>query len=295
MCAHLLGPSLPEPIRYIFTGAPAVMAFFVVSGFCIHLPYREGGFQAVPFLSARAARIIIPATVAYLLAKAVGLDAYNPVDGFILWSIVCEAFYYAAYPMLRLITERTGWKRLTAASFVLAYAIALGVGSDAYGNIHVFGWYLNWLVMMPAWLVGVVLAHDFGRHHIPGSVWLWRAVTGLTAGFLYWATLHTRAGFYLTLNPLALLVAVWILAETQVPHPKWLERSGRGSYSLYLIHFIVAAFMGFPQTGPVLVIPCALAGSYLFYLAIERPAHSLARHIFRRLLRPADLSADVDI
>lgn len=288
MLAHMLGPSLPEPARYMFTGAPAVMAFFVVSGFCIHFPYRERRFQTVPFLCARALRIFIPALFALCIAQAIGMKAYNFVDGYILWSIVCEAFYYAAYPLLRLAAAEIGWKALTAISFFVSYTIVLGLGSDQYGNIHIYGWYLNWVVMLPAWMFGVILAENFKAARHMGNIWLWRGATGLIASILYWATLKTPTGFYLTLNPFALLVAGWILAEiaNAVRRPSHLlEKVGKWSYSIYLIHTIAWTALGriSGSSPPLLAIPFALGAAYLFYRVIELPAHKLARLTFSRL------------
>jgi peptidoglycan/LPS O-acetylase OafA/YrhL len=73
---HLLGPSMPGIAKYIFTGHPAVIAFFVVSGFCIHYPYRKNEFLAAPFLAGRFIRIIPPAAIAFVLAQSLGMWAY---------------------------------------------------------------------------------------------------------------------------------------------------------------------------------------------------------------------------
>lgn len=89
---------MPGVTRYIFTGHLAVIAFFVVSGFCIHYPYRNAFLPARAFWVARLIRIMIPATVAMALAQSLGMKEYNFADGYILWSIVCEIFYYLAYP-----------------------------------------------------------------------------------------------------------------------------------------------------------------------------------------------------
>ena len=173
MLAHLAGPYMPGLSRYLFTGVPAVIVFFVVSGFCIRFPYRTRPAPRLAFWAARAVRMLVPALVAMGLAHLAGLREYNFVDGYILWSIVCELFYYAAYPLLASTARRIGWRTLCGASFVVSYAVAVGVGSDRYGNVHVYGWYLNWIILLPAWLLGCILADEL-KPEQPTRMAVWR-------------------------------------------------------------------------------------------------------------------------
>lgn len=97
--AHIVGPELPGLLKrtalvttvipdlaqYVFTGHPTVIAFFVVSGFCIHYPYVRKPLPVLPFWVARGIRIMIPALVAMVLAKLAKLHDYNFWDGYILW------------------------------------------------------------------------------------------------------------------------------------------------------------------------------------------------------------------
>ena len=81
MLAHILGPKLPafltslglsrdmaDVSKYVITGHPAVIVFFVVSGFCIHYPYTRRSLPVVAFTLARWMRIMPPALTAMLLA-----------------------------------------------------------------------------------------------------------------------------------------------------------------------------------------------------------------------------------
>ena len=93
LLAHVVGPSLPGIAKYIFTGYPAVVAFFVISGFCIHAPYVKATLPVRAFWLARFVRICVPVAIAWPIANLLGMKVFNPVDGYILWSVVCELWY----------------------------------------------------------------------------------------------------------------------------------------------------------------------------------------------------------
>src|SRR5690242_18982998 len=100
----------------LFCGPAAVIVFFVISGFCIHYPFRGvERLQVSSFLARRYIRIGIPALAAMGLAGWTGvqalllkspsfaftLDAIRHVnDGHtgLIWSLVCELIYYTCYP-----------------------------------------------------------------------------------------------------------------------------------------------------------------------------------------------------
>lgn len=211
LLAHVVGPELPGLSKYAFTGLPAVMAFFVISGFCINYPYVNEKLPVKAFLSARAIRIFVPAAVSWPIAYVLGMKTFNPVDGYILWSVVCEAWYYGLYPFLLYIHRRwvpfgVQW----AVALVIAYSVALLHGSDQYGNMHVYGWWLNWVVGLPSWLLGCVLAER--RTHF-GNVTLFRVLVPVTASILYWMTMNTGIGFYITGNLFSILCFFWISSE----------------------------------------------------------------------------------
>lgn len=280
--AHLLGPSLPGVAKYIFTGHPAVIAFFVVSGFCIHYPYRVRSMQVAPFLAGRFIRIVPPAAVAFILAQIMGMRAYNPIDGYILWSVVCEAVYYCLYPLILPISRRIGWPVLIVVSIIASYGVAIGLGPDQYGNAQIYGPQLNWVVGLPAWLLGCYLAETLDRLELPGNVWVWRAATAASASALYWATMNTGAGFYLTMVPFSALAGCWISAEIRDADERGpfrpLEAIGGACFSIYLVHAISAtAVERFVTASPVVVCLLSLALVYPFYRLVEKPSHAAAR------------------
>jgi peptidoglycan/LPS O-acetylase OafA/YrhL len=288
MLAHLVGPSMGA-YMYVFTGAPAVMAFFVVSGFCIHYPYVARPLPVGAFLSSRWTRIMIPSLIAMAGAQALGIREYNFVDGYILWSIVCELAYYTIYPLLLLVRKRVGWLTLYVGSLGLAYVVAISFGSDKYGNITVYGPQLNWLVMLPSWLLGCILAEQLTNTRPTTSkskLWLSRVAVAAIASLTYWATLNTEIGFYLTMNPFALLVFWWLRQEIAAGGEGWLGWVGRRSYSIYLVHIVAATLIqkfSFSYSFPPLAFAAfAFVLSLGFYEAVERPSHRLARRMFQR-------------
>lgn len=315
MLAHILGPVMPDLFgllhiggeslsKYIFTGQPAVIAFFVVSGFCIHYPYTSKGPNAIAFWSARWIRILIPALLALLMAKLAALPKYNFIDGFILWSIVCELVYYTLYPFLYKLASYSSWEKLFGVSILVSFGIVLTLGSDQYGNANKYGPMLNWLVALPAWLIGCVLAERIaaGSRVAEGSnIGLKRFGIALIASALYWMTMNTPIGFYLTMNLFSILVFFWLAAE--IDHAKqgatYFESVGKWSYSIYLFHIIIFSFfvqsMGRADVPTrLLSIPLVLLGCYLMYRLIEKPAHELARRIFKRLSLQFHDSASVN-
>lgn len=309
MLAHTLGPILPDLVRilpfnlgsltelskYIFTGHPAVIVFFVVSGFCIHYPYVNGTLPILPFWAARWTRIMIPAVIAIICAKLVHLTGFNFWDGYILWSVVCELIYYSLYPVFVMISKFVSWRCQFYVAFFISCILVVVLGSDQYGTAHRYGPYLNWIIALPSWLAGCVLAERFSASRsavFENHVGFWRFLIALTASILYWATMNTCVGYYLTMNAFSLIVFLWIGVEISAARGKrvfFFEWMGKWSYSIYLFHMIiftrVTRILHFEWlSGETLVaIPVTLFLSYLVYLLIEKPSHKLARHIYNKL------------
>ncbi|WP_263771775.1 acyltransferase family protein [Propionivibrio soli] len=290
LLAHVVGPSLPGLAKYIFTGYPAVVAFFVISGFCIHAPYVKSELPCRAFWLARFIRISIPAAIAWPLSYQLGLTDFNPVDGYILWSIVCELWYYALYPVFLFLHRR--WLPFSlqwAVAFVVAYGFALWQGSDQYGSAAIYGWSMNWIIGLPSWLIGCALA-ERGKHS--GPVVPLRFSVAIIASFCYWATMNTAVGFYLTGNLFAILCAAWISSEiAAAKHEHWLDRIGKWSYSIYLFHILawIIVFKLLTLSKIISVpfilisVPFILLGCYIFYRLIEQPSHKIARQLYRKL------------
>ncbi|KAB2662819.1 MAG: acyltransferase, partial [Verrucomicrobia bacterium] len=299
-------------------GPSAVIVFFVISGFCIHLPnIRPAGFRIGAHYAQRFLRILPPMGAALLLGGFVGAKGLSVSRDTwqlptILWSLVAELVYYALYPALRLVAARIGWGALLAASYGLA-AGAMMLHSGVKG-MQSYGYHLTWLVGLPCWLLSCLLAErragGIAGPFRGGTVPAWRAAMFVLSAAswqsLYRGTslLPTNA-FIITLQGFAVAAYFWLGAEMErfktMPPPRWMESAGTWSYSLYLFHELGRTLwerlpLATPQsTAGVLAASLArmagiLALCWVFHRLVEAPSHRLARAVGRRI-RQNDASA----
>ena len=291
-------------VNNIFNPVAAVIVFFVISGFCIHLPYRaQPAVPLPPYFTRRFVRILTPMAAAFLLAVPLKVG-FSLFSDSILWSLVCEEIYYLTYPVLRLIAAKIGWRRLFFITFLIAFCLALTTLNKydlTHGIYPAFGPQLNWLLGLPCWLLGCLLAERLDSLKTvtirPRQIWAWRFVVWATSWVCSVLKFHSPIGYPLTLNLFAILAFFWLQKEIAYYHSKppfaLLEKAGAWSYSMYLIHLHAQAIyilVGVPS----LIMPLGwfahlaflLATCYLFYLIIESPSHRLARRLSNRLTFP---------
>jgi len=290
---------LARGFRTLVFGPPAVVAFFLISGFCIHYPYCNIGNRRVSvgrFYVRRYIRILAPVFVILMAFKifiptTLWIGKETILWHSTLWSIVCEEIYYGTYPFLNHLGRRYGWRVLICAT----------IGSSLFTTYYFFpakdwadiGVIATTLTLLPVWLMGCHLAErvpSMVRDYSAREIWLRR----FGAWSMMWAALmlHFHTEIYQTATALWVGVGCyfWLRAEifyyrNRSPWPV-LRWSGRWSYSLYLVHPLVIAIwfkynlgematrLGWTK-GFLLVI----AISYAFYLLIERPSHNFARKI----------------
>jgi peptidoglycan/LPS O-acetylase OafA/YrhL len=279
------------------SGPAAVVVFFVISGFCIHYPFRNG--KPIPLLSyysRRYLRVLVPMGAAILLGKALGVELTLLKDS-ILWSLIAEEIYYLLYPALRRLRQFANFRVLIVLAQVCAVLVVL---RDPHaGNYASFGPAFNWVVGLPCWLMGCELAEIIGKPRpVPSArrVGLW--VFGVWVASVACSALrfHSPLKYPWTLNLFALLGAAALLRALtfymhHAPSPR-LERMGGFSYSLYLVHLHgMALFERFhlPYLGSVLMwaleIGTVIGLAYVFGRVVERPAHALARRVAELCLR----------
>jgi peptidoglycan/LPS O-acetylase OafA/YrhL len=283
----------------VISGPAAVIVFFVISGFCIHFPYRNGrSLDLLSFYARRHIRILLPVAAASAIAAPLGIE-FALLSDSILWSLLCEEIYYTIYPILRLAAGRVGFGILFTITLAVSYAVAFALPND--GNYPSYGWALNWVLGLPCWLLGCMLAesYDLARQTSPpgmSRIWSWRlGVWGLSVvcSILRY---HTPVTYPYTLNLFAIVAAVWLRHEIRAADARgasWLEPAGRISYSIYLMHLQEHAMWKWFRQQPsltsmvawILQIAFILLVSGVFFLSVEWPAHTLARKCQRWVLR----------
>lgn len=295
--ATRFGEFLTHAWQTVVFGTPAVIVFFVISGFCIHLPFCGDKKLAVwRYYLRRYTRILIPVAGALYVyhldgKKLVFLGEHSILWESPLWSLACEEIYYAAYPVLRILRRRFGWKTLLPASF--AAGVATAATHPHSLTWHDFGPFGTSLILLPVWLLGCRLAEEAEALPAMSSkrrIWLWRFLIWLGC----WTSemLHFKGGvpYTQTMVWFGLLAYVWVkneIAYSKHRRPNvHLARAGTWSYSLYLIH---APGMGFyarlsiPSLGYFFnwcaTMLSSLVCSYVFYVLVESPSHWLARKI----------------
>jgi len=280
-----------------FDGTAAVIAFFIISGFVIHYPNKDGIKDLKTFWIRRFVRIFLPLIIVFI----VGIKFDHP-DKAVIWSLICELIYYALYPFMAMI--KLSWR----IKFIIAYIIAavfiiFGAPNDlvslfAQANDKYHGYYwqlgpiLTSIIGLPVWLLGVLLAENTDKLITMSAVkvWLYRITVILLSCFFSIAQEYLYISFIVSMNIFALLVYKWLEAEiiyfkTREPNGV-LEKMGRFSYSLYLCHPIIYAILGLWLSNnyvnyPIFIVATIII-SYLFYLAIEQPSHLLAIRLSRK-------------
>ncbi len=272
----------------LFWGGTAVIVFFVISGFCIHYPYRERAETSWPaYFVRRYLRIGIPMLAAYVLAFATG--AGESEEG-VMWTLRCEIGYYTLYPLLLKLRDRFGWNPVIAASAAL-WLIALAVEKRIPEDVFRFA------AGLPCWLLGAKLADTFQQFPVlrQARLWAWRAgmwVLSSTLAFLHFhSPLHTNVSHTL----FGFAAFFWLGREIQhfrhggVPSPL-LAAAGLWSYSVYIVHVPAMHFMQWWNPDSLglnldwaRLIGFTLLASYVFYRLVENPGHLLARALSRRL------------
>lgn len=278
-----------------FNGVAAVMIFFVISGFCIHYRYAGGQpFLIVPFLWRRMLRIAIPAATAVILAYFLGAAAQNALNA-VIWTLYYEMIYYVLYPVLRILFGALTVSGCVACSIIISIALIAWHWKVAY--YQEFPVIYGWLVPFPAWLLGCLLAEIVAVRNIWNRechIWLWRF-----AGWTYAASAQAyffhgpiRVGLPALTLPFIIYAFFWLNRE--ITHARFsgtspiLEWTGRWSYSIYLMHGIVLVYLApfgaviSPALLWITKLAVIWAGSYAFYLIVERPAQQFARSVSYR-------------
>jgi peptidoglycan/LPS O-acetylase OafA/YrhL len=293
---NLVGALAHGIYNNLFSGPAAVIVFFVISGYCIHRPFRDArNLPLLNYFVRRYTRILVPMYVAVLFARPVGIGLPLFSDS-ILWSLFAELVYYTLYPLFRPAAKIITWRGLVVIGYLSSLAII--ATNPAAKNYASYGLRWNWLLALPCWLLGCVLAE--ARPQAMGivtgrvEIWAWRF--GIWAFSVTCSALrfHSAIGYPWTLGPFALAVYLWLAKEIAYnqhnPPTKALAWAGLWTYSLYLTHKVTyAGYQTVPglnlsgRTNWCIAAVSMLLTAYIFYLFVEKPSHLLARRLARTL------------
>jgi len=161
-------------LNTVVWGMPAVMAFFVVSGFCIHYPSQAlQGFSIPRFYLRRYTRTVLP--VAVIVVTMIAYRGFSQIHWLgkqsiffqsTLWSLLCEELYYAIYPALRWLRRHLGWTPILAVTMGTSLVwSSLATPAVSWEEIGPVG---TAVILYPIWLLGCVLAeHRAGHRNKP--------------------------------------------------------------------------------------------------------------------------------
>jgi peptidoglycan/LPS O-acetylase OafA/YrhL len=287
---HFVGRAVHAAVGNIFGPVPAVIVFFLISGFCIHYPYRSPGtFEVAPYLARRCLRIGIPLVVAIVLANPLQVNL-SLFQKSVLWSLVAELIFYSLYPILRILHAQFGWNKIILASYAASVAV-VAIFTPTAKDYGASGIGLTWIICLPYWLLGCRLAEEKFDPSATVSIsglWCWRAAVLAAAAGFNLLRFHSGVGYPWTMGLFAALLYFWlrleIIAFFSRKPIRALEWGGKWSYSIYLTHLIAFALFArvhSPDLGYfgnwIEMIGFILLFAYVFYLVVERPGHGFAR------------------
>ena len=312
---HITGPhgmlesaalSLPGPLYTLVRGGYlAVTTFFVLSGFVLARSYAAttwNGGSLLRYAAGRVARVypvyllslflVMPFIVA---DPAPHKNAMLAAHGFLVqawlgrapvswntpaWSLSCEMFFYAAFPLVLAAVARTRWRGvlLTVASACALTRLlwAAGVPDEIKPVIH-----------LSDFLMGVAASrcYDLSRDriHWPGSRLYVPAATASAALIAWPRVLPPYIDLNTALRPLNALLLIGLAIGGGMParalSTKPAVYLGKSSYAMYILHVPVlwwyARWTG--SASGLLYVAAVIAISAAVYRFIEEPANRYLR------------------
>lgn len=308
----------PWGLGFLLYGHIPVVIFIVVSGFSLGIgpAHNENRLKggAATFFQRRAWRILPPYWAALVFAMVVchfllvqqpgrevdlrslvvhGLllqdvvESHTPNSAF--WSIAVEAQIYLVFPLMLMLTRaRSPAVTAVAVTAIVCVAHLIAQRFAPLRGLDHLSLQLYAAFALGVWAVEEASSSDSRLRRLPLG-WIAAAMIatliGLAAIFpfpdiaanLYW--IDIVVAFAVALFFIGLVETGSAAAPVLSSRP--LDRLGRFSYSLYLVHAPIVAFLMFspPIENPFLryaavaavIAPVTVVAAYVFFLAFERP------------------------
>lgn len=289
-------------------GRPAVMLFFLLSGFWVARLFAGWKTGTARFLASRLLRIwpiyAIVTLAAWLLLRLA--DAPHPADPWsalaliglaarpgdvlgVSWSLDIELQFYLALPLISVLMQRLS---LAVLAGVAALAFAAGIALFAAG-LPTLLFYLpiflagvaiqasNWQPARPLVQASLIAASVFGTAAVAVP-----ALNGLVFKASFADSVAENIGHMAWVLLLAPAIA-WNVRQSSGRVDRWL---GDMSYTLYLVHLPVVKLLA--ETGSMaeigmklLALIAILLASLAVFTGIDRPIEQWRQRLWRR---PAD-------
>jgi peptidoglycan/LPS O-acetylase OafA/YrhL len=286
VCCHIIEryTGLAAPI-YDFAewlGAAGVGLFFIISGFCIHLPYvKTGTLDLKNFYFRRFYRLVPTHYAALICAILVAIwlpNAHfmsqptigNTVSQFLFvhnfnynffysinsafWTIGVEVHFYLIYPIAILIAHRIGMMRLFGLS-VLFSLVFYGLCSKYLADEARFVCQHLFVVYYYQWLLGALCVEYYFKVQADGkqSNWLTTPLKWLVivAGTMLYCYLYLADFVVAKLHivqyiaPFILVFILYAVVQLKTIPSALFNGLGKISYSLYLIHIPILAISSY--------------------------------------------------
>ena len=313
---HLTGPGqplgatlsaiLPAPVFTLVRGGyQAVTTFFVLSGFVLTRSYWTGSWTRESlrkYYRGRVARVYPVYLLSLIVvARFIADDAMPGKSGYLAahltltqgwlgpipvnwntpaWSLSCEMFFYAVFPLLgAFLVRRVTWRWVlgtAAVACVFTRAIEGAGVSDA----------IKPLVHLSDFLMGIAAGCAFQL--VQGKVraaWLYVPGFLAAAAAIAWAAwLPAAIDLNSVLRPLNAVLVVGLALGCPALSGKVLVYLGKCSYAMYILHVpVMWWYLRESHTfSPALYVAIVIAASVLVYAVLEEPANRLLRGRARR-------------
>ena len=319
---HVLEPiaqMLPGPLAAIMrAGYLAVPTFFVLSGFVLARTYASTEWNprnCWKYLVGRFARVYPVYLLSLLIVLPFIVKAKDQPKGWLVamhltltqgwfvghytagwntpaWTLSCEMFFYAVFPLLIVPMRAWGWVR-TAAAAVAACVLTQAMWAMGIPDL------LKPVIHLSDFLMGIAVARVFDllaeRTQALTGKWLYGiGFLGSAAMIGYPQYLPKAIPLNTLLRPMNAMLLLglglgggWIARALSGRLVVYL---GKASYGMYILHIPILWWaVSWPEVlGKYFYIPAVVAASCIVYTAFEEPANRSIRALAGKPKRAAE-------